>query len=656
MKHKLVALALLSGAAISSPVFVRSSWAAPATAAPGDWPTYGRDAGGERFSPLDQINTGNVARLQPAWTFHMKPADGGGQAEGAAEQAQRQAEGAGPFRGGGRFSASEATPLMVGGLLYLTTPYKTVVALEPESGKTVWRYDAPGNGQLSLRGVEYWPGDGRSPAEILFGSRDGRLFALDARTGKPVAGFGQDGIVDTKTPEVVGQPGANGRLPSYGYTSPPLVWKDLLITGSQVQEQPALGAAGDIRAFDVRTGKPVWTFHTVPRPGEFGHDTWAGDSWKGRSGVNNWGFMTADVARGIVYVALGAPSWDRYGGDRKGADLFSTAVVALDAKTGKRLWHFQVVHHDIWDFDTESPPTLMDVKRGGKTIPAVGVVSKSGFMFILDRVTGKPIYKVTETAVPASDVPGEEASKTQPIPSRPAALARTTMSKADLAEVTPELAAFCKDLVEKNDMTLGGPFLPTGADRTTINFPGTLGGANWGGGAFDPKLGYYIVNTLDLAQMQKLVPDPKGALPYRQGQPFGRFWQDSTRMPCQKPPWGRLVAVNVNTGEIVWQSPLGVSDNLPEALQKTGRPNIGGAIVTAGDLVFVAATDDARFRAFDASTGAELWTVRLPASAHATPMTYRGKDGKQYVVIVSTGGSFLNTPIVSDAVTAYALP
>ena len=330
-------------------------------------------------------------------------------------------------------------------------------------------------------------------------------------------------------------------------------------------------------------------------------------------------------------------------------------MVALDARTGKRLWHFQVVHHDIWDFDTESPPTLMDIKRGGKTIPAVGVVSKSGFMFILDRVTGKPIYKVEEKPVPASNVPGEEASKTQPIPQKPGPLARVTMSKADQAEVTPELAAYCRDWVEKNDMNLGGPFLPAGADRVTVNFPGTLGGANWGGGAYDPRAGLYFVNTLDLAQVQKLVPTT-GPLPVKQGPVFGRFWQDSTRMPCQKPPWGRLVAVNVNTGEIAWQSTLGVSDNLPESLQKTGRPNIGGPIVTAGGLVFVAATDDARFRAFDAGTGAEVWTVKLPASAHATPMTYRGKDGKQYVVIVSTGGSFLNSPLTSDAVTAYALP
>lgn len=652
MKHKRLALALLCGGAISSPVL-----AAPATAPADEWPTYGRDAGGGRFSPLDQITPGNVTGLKPAWTFHMKPEEAAApaEAEGGAERAQRQAEGAGPSRAGGRFSPSEATPIMAGGLLYLSTPYRTVVALEPETGKAVWRYDAPGGSPLSLRGVEYWPGDGKAPAEILFGSRDGRLFALDARTGKPVATFGKDGVVDAKTPEVMATADPTGRAPPYGYTSPPLVWKDLMITGSAVQEQPALGAAGDIRAFDVRTGKQVWTFHTVPRPGEFGHDTWAGDSWKDRSGVNNWGFMTADAVRGIVYVALGAPSYDRYGGDRKGANLFSTAVVALDARTGKRLWHFQVVHHDIWDFDTESPPTLMEVKRGGKTIPAVGVVSKSGFMFILDRVTGKPLYKVEERPVPASNVPGEEASKTQPFPDKPAALARTTMSKADLADVTPELAAYCKDWVEKNDMNLGGPFLPAGADRVTVNFPGTLGGANWGGGAFDPRLGYYVVNTLDLAQTQKLVP-ATGPLPVRQGPLFGRFWQNSTRMPCQKPPWGRLVAVDVNTGDIVWQTPLGVSDNLPEALQKTGRPNIGGPIVTAGGLAFVAATDDARFRAFDTKTGAEVWTVKLPASAHATPMTYRGKDGKQYVVIVSTGGSFLNSPVVSDAVTAFALP
>lgn len=656
MKATILANGLWAGALLAGAAGAPAAHAASAPA--GDWPTYGHDAGGDRFSPLTQITPANVAKLQPAWTYHMKPADAAAPAAApsAAEAAQREAEGAGPFRTGGRFSASEATPLMVDGRLYLSTPYRTVVALEPETGKTVWRYEVPGPGQPSLRGVEYWPGHGRDAPEILFGTRDGRLIALDAKTGAPVAGFGQGGILDLKTPDVMGSAPANSRGPSYGLTSPPLVWRDLVITGSAVQEFPALGASGDIRAWDARTGKLAWTFHAVPQPGEFGHDTWAGDSWKNRSGVNNWGFMTADAARGIVYVAFGAPSWDRYGGDRHGANLFSTAVVALDARTGKRLWHFQVVHHDIWDFDTESPPTLMDIKRGGKTIPAVGVVSKSGYMFILDRVTGKPVYKVEEKPVPASDVPAEEASPTQPFPKKPAPIARTTMTRADLAAVTPELKAYCEGFVDKNNVNLGGPYLPTGAGRITVNFPGTLGGANWGGGTFDPKLGYYFVNTHDLAQVQQLIPDPTGPLAFKQGPGLGRFWQDAARLPCQTPPWGRLVAVDVNTGDIVWQSVLGVSDNLPEGKQKTGRPNIGGAISTAGGLVFVAATDDARFRAFDAKTGAELWTTKLPAAAHATPMTYRGKDGKQYVVIVSTGGSFLNSPIISDAVTAYALP
>jgi quinoprotein glucose dehydrogenase len=651
VRNQALACALLAGA-----------MAGPALAAPDDWPTYGHDAGGGRFSPLDQITPANVAQLQPAWTYHMKPPaaapTGASTAADAAVAAQREAEGAGPFRSTTGFSASEATPLMVGGLLYLSTPYRTVVALKPETGALAWRYDVAGAGQPSLRGVEYWPGDAATPARILFGARDGRLIALDAKTGKPVLGFGVGGVVDMKTPDVMGPPPAPGARPSpYGMSSPPFVYKDLVITGSAVQEFPPLGASGDVRAWDVRTGKLVWTLHGVARPGEFGHDTWKDDSWKGRSGVNNWGFMTADVQRGIVYIPFGAPSYDRYGGDRVGDNLFSTTLVAADARTGKRLWHFQLVHHDIWDFDLEAPPTLLDVHRDGRTIPAVALASKSGYLFLLDRVTGKPIYKVFERPVPASDVPGEQAAKTQPIPVAPGPLARTTMSRADLADVTPELKAFCAAFVDKNNVNLGGPYLPVGFGRVTVNFPGTLGGVNWGGGAFDPQLGYFIVNTQDLGQAQSLVPAPAGSpLPFRQGPVFGRFWQESTRQPCQKPPWGRLVAVDVNTGKIAWQSTLGVSDNLPAGQQATGRPNIGGAIVTGGGLVFIAATDDARLRAFDAKSGAEVWTVKLPAAAHATPMTYRGQDGKQYVVIVSTGGSFLNSPIVSDAVTAYALP
>jgi quinoprotein glucose dehydrogenase len=642
-----------------------------------DWPTYGGDHTGARFSGAKQITPANVGTLTPAWTFHMRPADAapieagfggppppgvaggappsaapaGAPTPSAAERAQASAEGVAPRRRTSRFGPSEATPVMVDGLLYMTTPYRKVVALRPETGEVAWTYDMTTPGVPSVRGVEYWPGDGKAPPAIVFGTRDAKLISLDAKTGKPTAGFGVDGIVDMRTPEVL-----NGTEGSLGMTSPPIVYGNLIITGSNTQEQPALGAAGDIRAWDARTGKLVWTFHTVPRAGEFGFDTWKGDSAKQRSGANGWGFMTLDETRGVVYVPLGAPAWDRYGGDRKGANLFGSSVVALNAKTGERLWHYQVVHHDIWDFDLEAPPTLFDVKKDGKTIAAVGIVSKNGLMFILDRVTGKPVYSVEERAVPKSDLPDEESWPTQPFPSAPPPISRITMTRAELADLTPEHKAFCENLVDANNINLGGPYLPTGAGRTTVNFPGTIGGANWGGGAFDPTSGYFIINTFDLGQMQSLVPNPTGPLPYRMNQPFGRFWQPTGRLPCQKPPWGKLVAVDVNKGTIAWESVLGVTDVLPEALQKTGRPSMGGPIVTAGGVIFIGGTDDARFRAFDAKTGAELWSTKLEASGHATPMTYVGKDGRQYVLIVSTGGTFLDSPLTSDAVTAFALP
>ncbi|MDE2135261.1 MAG: pyrroloquinoline quinone-dependent dehydrogenase [Alphaproteobacteria bacterium] len=645
---------------------------ANAASASTDWPTYGHDPGGMRYSPLRQITRDNVSSLKPAWVYHMKPADAvvdangpgglsfpgatppGGANNESADAAQRRAEGVGPSRWGGnnRFAPSEATPLVVGGTMYLTTPYHRVVALSPQTGAQIWSYEVAGPGQPSIRGVEYWPGDKQSPPEILFGTRDGRLIALDAKTGAPIASFGDKGVVNLRTPEIMNDyPKA-----IYGLTSPPIVYRDLVITGVANQEFPALGSYGDVRAWNVKTGKLVWTFHSVARPGEYGHDTWAGDSWKNRSGVNVWGFMTVDAKRGIVYMPFGAPSWDRYGGDRLGKNLFSDSIVAADANTGKMLWHFQVVRHDIWDFDTEAPPVLIDVQRGKKTIPAVAVVSKSALLFILNRVTGKPIYPVVERPVPPSDVPGEQAWPTQPFPVVTPPLARQTMTVADIATVTPELETYCRKLIEDNQLLLGGPYLPTGFNRSTVNFPGTQGGANWGGGSFDPKLGYLFVNSNDMGQIQSRVSTPGQALPFGQGRPFGRFMDPTSRMMCQQPPWGRLSAVDVNTGKLVWQVPLGVTDSLPAEKQATGRPNLGGSIVTASGLVFIGATDDSRFRAFDADTGKELWTAKLEASAHATPITYEGPDGKQYVVITSTGGGFLESPLTSDTVTAFTLP
>jgi quinoprotein glucose dehydrogenase len=636
--------------------------AAAALAAPrgADWPVYGHDPGGARFSPLDQINARNVGRLEVAWTYHMRPtgeAAPSASAPGASEQAQRPAEGLGLHRRRSRFNQSEATPLVVGGVMYLPTPYHRVVALQPETGREIWRFDLPPASQPAQRGLAYWPGNAAHPAEVLFGTRDGLLMALDARTGRPVSGFGVSGVIDLKTREVMPpQPVETPFGPgSLGMTSPPLVYRDLVITGSIVQEYPQLGPYGDVRAWDVRTGRLVWTFHSVPRPGEYGHDTWAGESWRQRSGTNVWGIMTVDEARGIVYLPFGAPTWDRYGGDRHGANLFGTSVVALEADTGRRLWHFQIVHHDVWDMDAEAPPLLLDVQRDGRSVPAVAIVSKSGLFFLLDRLTGKPLLPIEERPVPSSDVPGERTWPTQPFPVKTPPFARQSFSLGDVATVTPQLEAYCREFIESNHLRLGGPYLPLGFERPTVNFPGREGGANWGGGAFDPSLGLFFINANNLGQVEQLKPRGDGSMTTADPT-SGRFADRDHKLMCQQPPWGTLTAIDVRSGAIAWQSVLGVSDQLPPAVAKTGRPSVGGPIATAGGLVFIGGTDDGRFRAFDARNGRELWTARLPASAHATPITYLGADGKQYVAIVSTGGSFLDSPIESDTLTAFALP
>ncbi|HEY7500583.1 MAG TPA: pyrroloquinoline quinone-dependent dehydrogenase [Vicinamibacterales bacterium] len=619
-----------------------------------EWPTYGHDPGGMRFSPLTQITPANVDKLDVAWVYHMKPA-------GAV-----MPEGRGRGRGGSGFAASEVTPLVANGMMYLSTPYFRVVAIDPATGKEMWVFQLP-SGNPSTRGVEYWPGAGTIPPQIVFGTSDAKLYSLDAKTGKPNEAFGEKGVVDLNTPEVLR--GLEGRN---GLSSPPIVYKNLVITGGTTQENPPAGPAGDVRAWDLRTGKIVWTFHSVPRAGEKFNDTWAGESWKNRSGVNVWGFITVDAARGIVYMPFGAPSVDQYGGDREGHNLFGTSLVAADANTGKYLWHFQVVHHDIWDADLSGAPALIDVKQGGKTIPAVAVIGKVGLLFLLDRVTGKPIYGVEERPVPQSEVPLERAAKTQPFPLKPPPLSRMSFAAADIATVTPELETACRALIE--GMQLGGPYLPVSYKRLRVQFPGNHGGTNWGGVSFNPQLGYLFLNTNELGQISGLrdrdpaAPGPARAegqgnrvhpdAPYQGVPGGGRFsvkGADSQQLPCQQPPWGQLTAINVNTGEFAWRVPLGVTDSFPPEKQKTGRPGNGGTIATAGGLVFVAATDDARFRAFDAKSGKELWTVKLGGAAQATPMTYEGRDGRQYVVITSTGGGFFGNPVTDDSIMAFTL-
>jgi glucose dehydrogenase len=606
-----------------------------------DWPMYSHDYASTRYSPLNQINTQNVQLLQRAWTYHMK------------KEGPRPLSAGAVSRGGGRRS-SQATPIVVNDVLYMPTPYGTVVALDPETGTEAWTYKLP-RGRPAGRGVAYWPGDAKTPASILFGTSDGRLMSIEAKTGKPTTGFGVDGVVDIK-PEVL-----NGiSNAQFDITSPVTVYKDLVFTGGQLQEAPAAGASGDTLAWDVHSGKLVWRFHSVPHPGQTGNETWEGDAWKNRSGTNVWGFMSVDVERGLLFLPYGSPSSDFYGADRKGKNLFGNSLVAVNADTGKLAWYFQAVHHDTWDYDLESAPVLMDVTQHGEKIPAVAITGKLGLLFILDRRNGKPIFGVEERPAPASDVPGEPSFPTQPFPLKPAPLGRHSFSPDEIATVTPEQKQFCTNLLAtEGGMAAGGPYTHYGS-KLTIVFPGTIGTTNWPGMSYNPDLGFLFLNTVNLGDVGKIAKSDEGADPaYDRASPWGmyaRFWNPDKFWPCQQPPWGELWAINVNTGDVAWKIPFGVDAELEaKGVHGTGTLNFGGSITTGGGLVFIAATRDQIFRAFEAATGKELWESKLETGSYTVPMTYRGKNGKQYVVLTATGASFYDTT-AGDSVIAFALP
>jgi quinoprotein glucose dehydrogenase len=642
----LVCAAVLIGlqiAAITAQQSVKSP--SPAT----DWPMFSHDLGGTRFSPIKQINPGNVSKLKLAWRMPYR-ADRNNAATG------------------GLGGLTEVTPIVVNGVMYLPSESR-VLALDAATGKEIWKFDvSPSQGNaLSRRGVTYWPGEANIPARI-FATAGRRLIALNATTGESVQGFGTNGEVDMVVP----------------YNSPPTVFKNLLFIGANVGEQPATGPPGNTRAYDARTGAKVWEFHSVPQPSETGNDTWPAEGWKDRTGVNNWGFyMTMDTERGILYTVFGSPASDYYGFDRKGNNLFGNSVVALDAATGKLKWYFQTVHHDLWDMDLPPAPLLMDITVKGKKIPALVQTGKLGLIFILNRVTGESVFGVEERPVPQSDVPGEFTSATQPFPLKPPMLGKHDYKTEDLvtaADTTETHAAACRDLIEKSGGLINrGPYTPWAyrapgaAPRTALNFPGDIGGTDWGGISGDPNTGYIFVNTLNYGSLGWIEKRPETSrVPYDRASVWGnpvasKFWDRKVNAqnqllgeqswPCQKPPWGQFTAINANTGDIVWQVVLGITDELPEGKKNTGRINMGGSIATAGGVVFIGATNDKRFRAFDAKTGKELWVTKLDNSAIAVPMTYEIK-GKQYVAITGSGGGGITDPdpTRNESLYVYSLP
>ena len=692
-------------------------------AADRDWPVYLGDAGATHYSTLREIDRRNVAKLTPAWTYRAGDATANTQIQ--------------------------CNPLIVDGVLYGTTPKLKLFALDAATGRELWRFDPFGaNGETGgsrgvNRGVVLW----REGAErrILF-SAGHYLHAVDPTTGKLIDTFGTAGRVDlltgldrdTKGLDVVS-------------TSPGVVYRDLILVSTRVSEGPGPAAPGHIRAYDVRTGERRWIFHTIPHPGEFGHDTWPADAWKEIGAANNWAGMTVDHERGIAFVPTGSAAFDFWGGNRIGHDLFANCLLALDAATGKRRWHFQFVHHDMWDRDLPAPPTLCTVTRDGKKIPAVAQITKSGHVWVFNRETGESLFPWREEPVPPSTLAGEVASPTQPLPLKPAPFARQQFSEAEVTTRTP--AAHDAMLARLREVTPHVPFSPP-STRGTVILPGFDGGGEWGGAAVDPD-GILYVNSNEMAWILQMIPtqgaadttlgqslytqlcischgpdragnaaaniaslvnigarlkrddistvlragravmpafafltttqrnalvdfllgtEPVAAADTSANDPRGkveltgiaapnkipftttgyRRFLDADGYPALRPPWGTLNALDLNTGEYRWQRPLG---ELPELTAKgippTGTENYGGPLVTAGGLVFIGATKDEKFRAFDSATGKQLWEIALPAGGYASPATYSA-GGKQFVVIACGGGKMGTKS--GDAYVAFALP
>lgn len=678
-----------------------------------DWPVYLGDHFSSQYSALSEINKENVSRLRPAWEYHSCDDISG------------------------NHSQIQCNPIVIDGILYATSPKVKVFALAAASGEKIWEFD-PAPAEKSAknvnRGVAYWQNG--EDKRILFSSGPD-LFALNAQTGEPVQTFGKSGKVSLK--EGLGERAGDLYVAA---TSPGVVYRDLLIIGSRVSEN--IGSApGYIRAFNIRTGKLEWVFNTIPQPGEYGHNTWPAEAYKTAGGANSWAGMSLDEERGIVYVPIGSAAFDFWGGNRKGTNLFANCILALDARTGTRMWHYQTVHHDLWDRDLPAPPNLLQVKHDGKIVDAVAQITKSGFVFLLDRETGEPLFPVEEKPVPASDLKEEETWTTQPIPLAPPPFSPQVFTENEITDISPEAHAYISEILSRS--RTGKPFIPPSTKGTVI-FPGFDGGGEWGGAAVDLETSILYVNanimpwiltmvetkqtdennTSAGEQIYKLncavchgpelqgdptgtypslkavsekyskeeilkmidtgkgfmpsfghlkkkekdalvaflngdkantdihtrdIENNAGAVPYTHTG-YNRFL-DQNGYPAVKPPWGTISAIDLNEGTVKWQVPLGEFEELTEkGIPPTGTENYGGPVVTAGGLLFIGASKDGYFRAFDKDTGEELWKYKLPAGAYATPAVYEAK-GKQYVVIACGGGK-MGTPS-GDSYVAFTL-
>jgi len=624
----------------------------------GEWTAYGRDALGSRFSPLTQITRDNVARLEVAWTYRT----------GEVDANTRQP------------AKLETTPLMVDGTLYLSTPLGRVIALDPETGKERWTFDAKPDrnanwGDFASRGVSMWL-DPRAAVgahcrrRIYIGTIDARIIALDARTGALCTGFGNGGAVSLQRglrsgPYYAGE---------YELTSPPAVINGIIVTGSAVADNNRTDAAsGEVRAYDARTGALKWTWDPVPRDStDPAWSSWRGPMAHSTGAANAWSVIAADSARDLVFVPTGSASPDYYGGERLGDNRYANSIVALRASTGKVVWHFQTVHHDLWDYDNSAPPLLATITHDGRRVDVVLQATKTGQLFVLDRANGKPIFPVEERPVPASNIYGERASPTQPFNTVIPPLSPQGFGVADVWGPTPALLEACRAVVRP--LRSEGPFTPPSFEGTVAR-PSNVGGAHWGGLAFDAtrQIAVVPVNTV-AARVQLIRLDQLDTLEARQHE--SRLGDQYTRMhgtpyvmrrntvitnngiPCTPPPWGALVAIDLKTGAKAWDVPLGDPSVLkPEiaAVSRTplGTPNLGGPIVTASGVVFIGATMDRLLRAFDVETGRELWKGALPAGARATPMTFQVRpNGKQYVVIAAGGNEDWGK---GDYIVAFAL-